>query len=568
MKMRQLNLTTWLWIAAILMAICRPVAAVQTVTLAWDPSSDPGVTGYKLYYGTACATYCYTNNVGNVTSATITNLAEGCTYFFAVTACNSSGLESGYSNELSYTVPNSLLQTWQITYFSQADLTNAAKQATLWGDLADPDKDGRNNLLEYSLGLSPLGSANSTTALGAAVQSGSGGQYQVLTFNRRKSDASLAYLPQVSSDKQNWSSAAGAIAAIATNSLDANFDAVTYKDLTPVTTGHPRFFQLNVFRYSNAVVLASSTSEVYVATATAIQGDDGSGSQLTYFSMSQVQPVAAGGTVTALGANSLTDANANWANGQFNGANGAFYVEFASGLTADITNTDAATHTLALPGDVRAVVSVGNTYKIRKHFTLADVFGPNDEAGLAAGNNSAKADDVYLYDTDAQSTQTYFYCNVASYRGWYRAGDSQPTNNVIVYPEQGIIVNRKIAGDLTRYLSGVCKTGPTVVPIVPGVNSLGTLKVLRSMQLSDLNLYTGNPATGLAGGRTAANADNLIIPGQNGSATYFYCNVSGYQGWYAAGGNSPVNVAIPAGSVFFILRNASNAAFNWIIPAE
>jgi hypothetical protein len=35
-------------------------------------------------------------------------------------------------------------------------LANSALQATVWGDKADPDKDGRDNLLEYALGLDPL----------------------------------------------------------------------------------------------------------------------------------------------------------------------------------------------------------------------------------------------------------------------------------------------------------------------------------------------------------------------------------------------------------------------------
>jgi hypothetical protein len=565
---RRFGLRVFLPISILLCTFCLRVSGVLNVTLAWDPAPSPDTVGYKLYYGTQSGVYTHTNILGNTTTGTAPGLIENTTYYFVVTAYNAVGLESPPSNELSFTLPNPWLQTWQSLYFSAADLADPTKAATVWGDLADPDHDGRNNLLEYALGLNPLGQTNNNTGITTAILASSGAQFQSLTFNRRKSDASLTYVPQVSSDKQSWSSAAGAVVPTATNSVDSNFDAVTYADLTPVVPGRPRFFQLNVLRYSNAVVVASSTSEVYVATATTIPGNGGSGSQLEYFSLSLVRPVVAGGVVTALGANNLTDANANWSSGQFNGANGPYYVEFASGLAADIVNTDAVNHALVLPGDIRSVVSVGVTYRIRKHMTLAEVFGPHNEAGLLAGNNSAKADDVYLYDTDAQSTQTYFYCNVAGFQGWYRAGDSQPTNNVIIYPEQGIIVERKSASNLTRYLSGVCKPGPSVVPIVPGVNSLGTLKVLKSLRLDQLNLYTGDPLTGLAGGRTAAKADNLVIPGQNGSTTYYYCNVFGFEGWYQAGGNSPVTVAIPPGSVFFIVRNPPNPPFNWIIPAE
>jgi len=38
-------------------------------------------------------------NAGNVTSYQVINLTGGQTYFFAVTAYNTSGIESGFSNE-------------------------------------------------------------------------------------------------------------------------------------------------------------------------------------------------------------------------------------------------------------------------------------------------------------------------------------------------------------------------------------------------------------------------------------------------------------------------------------
>lgn len=79
--------------------------ADQTVTLAWDPSPDPDIAGYNVYYGPGRGTYTNHVSVGNVTKATISGLLEGATYFFVVTSYNTSGLESDPSNEISYTVP-------------------------------------------------------------------------------------------------------------------------------------------------------------------------------------------------------------------------------------------------------------------------------------------------------------------------------------------------------------------------------------------------------------------------------------------------------------------------------
>ncbi|HWW01934.1 MAG TPA: fibronectin type III domain-containing protein [Candidatus Acidoferrum sp.] len=75
------------------------------VTLAWDPSSDPTVIGYRIYYGLAAGTYTNMVDVGAATSVTVSNLVPGATYQFAATTYNLAGLESAYSTEISYTVP-------------------------------------------------------------------------------------------------------------------------------------------------------------------------------------------------------------------------------------------------------------------------------------------------------------------------------------------------------------------------------------------------------------------------------------------------------------------------------
>jgi len=77
----------------------------QTVTLAWDRSPSADATGYNIYYGAHTGAYTNRVNVGNVSTVSVSGLKEGVTYYFAATAYNSSGLESDFSNEVSYTVP-------------------------------------------------------------------------------------------------------------------------------------------------------------------------------------------------------------------------------------------------------------------------------------------------------------------------------------------------------------------------------------------------------------------------------------------------------------------------------
>jgi hypothetical protein len=75
------------------------------LSFAWDPSTDPSVIGYKVYYGTASQNYTNFVSTGMSTSATISNLTTGVTYYFAATTCGPAGLESSFSTEASYTVP-------------------------------------------------------------------------------------------------------------------------------------------------------------------------------------------------------------------------------------------------------------------------------------------------------------------------------------------------------------------------------------------------------------------------------------------------------------------------------
>ncbi len=75
----------------------------ESVTLEWDANTESDLDGYKIYTGLSTGTYDSTVDVGNVTTYTVLNLTAGTTYYFVATAYDTSGLESGYSNEVSYT---------------------------------------------------------------------------------------------------------------------------------------------------------------------------------------------------------------------------------------------------------------------------------------------------------------------------------------------------------------------------------------------------------------------------------------------------------------------------------
>jgi len=86
------------------------IATTGSVTLTWDaPTTNADGTplfdlaGYKIYFGTSSRNYPWSIDVGNVTTYKLNNLSPG-TYFFAVTANNTSGIESDFSVEVSKTL--------------------------------------------------------------------------------------------------------------------------------------------------------------------------------------------------------------------------------------------------------------------------------------------------------------------------------------------------------------------------------------------------------------------------------------------------------------------------------
>ena len=100
----------------------------ESVTLAWDANAETDIAGYRLYYGALSGQYTQMVDVGNVTEATIPNLSAGFTYFFAVTAYDTSGLESLPSNEASLTIAPSRLP---VTLGTMQRLSDGSFQFTL-----------------------------------------------------------------------------------------------------------------------------------------------------------------------------------------------------------------------------------------------------------------------------------------------------------------------------------------------------------------------------------------------------------------------------------------------------
>lgn len=81
----------------------------HSVVLTWDASTSPDVVGYNVYRsGVSGGPYTELNGSLPVAGLTYTDTAvlAGQTYYYVVTAVDSEGIESAYSNEASASVPS------------------------------------------------------------------------------------------------------------------------------------------------------------------------------------------------------------------------------------------------------------------------------------------------------------------------------------------------------------------------------------------------------------------------------------------------------------------------------
>jgi len=201
-------------------------AGIGQVSLNWAVSS--GASGYQVKRAT-------TNGgpytvVGSPTAASYQDngVTNGTTYYYVVTAVNGSG-ESAASTQVT-AIPNTALDAWRISNFGST--ANASAALT-----ADPDSDGRPNLVEYALGTSP------TAANGAspgAMGFSPDGDHLTFSFHRI-ADPGLTYEVQgTDSPAGNW------MTIWSSTGAQNTVGDVTVTDTTSIGSHSNRFLRLRI----------------------------------------------------------------------------------------------------------------------------------------------------------------------------------------------------------------------------------------------------------------------------------------------------------------------------------
>ena len=158
LKSRKLIFTAVLLFTFLLTA---GLAFSYEATLRWAPNTESDLAGYKVYYGTESRNYTNVIDVGNVTTYKITNLQAG-TYYFAVTAYDTSGNESAYSEEVSKTFSANQPPVSNLTAYPAVGV--APLTVTFTATASDPD----GSIVSYEWdsdndGISDLVTTDATT---------------------------------------------------------------------------------------------------------------------------------------------------------------------------------------------------------------------------------------------------------------------------------------------------------------------------------------------------------------------------------------------------------------------
>ena len=102
--MKRHGFTRLLLITLLLTMTAPPSLFGASVVLRWQPNTEPDLTGYNIYYGTQPRSYRPPIPVEGTATYTLEGLEENTLYYFAVTAVDNNGNESGFSEEISKSI--------------------------------------------------------------------------------------------------------------------------------------------------------------------------------------------------------------------------------------------------------------------------------------------------------------------------------------------------------------------------------------------------------------------------------------------------------------------------------
>ena len=157
-----------------------------------------------------------------------------------VTVTLASGFASTFANaNATVVIHDQPIDAWRFSHFTAAELTDT----NVSGDLADLDRDGIANVVEYALGLDPkIANAN---ALPTAIINASG--VPELTYTKAAGVVDISYTVEVSTNLVNWNPVSAVPSARALAPVTAT-ETVTVSSPANISAEPIQFMRLRVTR--------------------------------------------------------------------------------------------------------------------------------------------------------------------------------------------------------------------------------------------------------------------------------------------------------------------------------
>lgn len=312
---------------------------------------------------------------------------------------------------------------------------------------------------------------------------------------------------------------------------------------------------------SAALVAQSVTTDPVGFTTLTVKGNS-----FNVVGLNMVKPVSYQGVVSGVAGAVVSDSNANFDTALTAGKK--YFVEIISGdyagLNAEVVSWSGSDLTIA--GDVGSISAAlnGAGHRIRESWTLGDVFGATNSAGLQSGATTSTADIVYAVDPATGNFRLYYYQTgaIVGGTGWRTTGNAfADQSSVPLYFTDGLIVQRRGATDLSIKLVGAVKTGKTIVGVKTGFNL-----VSNPYPVTDLTLGNSGLGTSVGAGSSLSNSDVIYLSKSAGAGYdlfYFQSGaIVGGTGWRSSASafTDRSGEVMAIGRSFFVQRRGEDTS--------
>jgi uncharacterized repeat protein (TIGR02543 family) len=428
---------TWSSSIAAVITICLMgfwcnIGNAAQVTLAWDAATDPALAGYKVYFGTQTGQYSHYVDASTSTAIVIPDLTEGQIYYFAATAYDASGIESSYSNEVSYSVPASLCTyaispasqtfsssggTISITVSTQAGCSWAAN-SNAWMTITSGANGSGNGTVKYSVSANTTASTR-YTSLTIANQ----------TFTATQNGVS-AYTITASAGTGGSISPSGTTTVSSGSSQTYSITPTSGYSISSVTVDGSSVGAVSSYTFSNVTANHTVSASFTAASYTLTKSISGTGS----------------GTVTS----SPTGTS------------------FASGTTVSLTATPATGSTFSGWTGACSGTSTTCTLTMNSNKTATATFSKSSYTITASAGTGGSISPSGTTTVGSGSSQTYKITSTSGYSISSVIVDGSSVGAVSSYTFSNVTANHTVSASFTLQksytISATAQPGGTITP--------------------------------------------------------------------------------------------------------